>query len=91
MHIPTGQGAASECLSQHQTADTCHMTHTKHMHWIPNQIGDKYLTHPMGCCYTPGCSNNDKVDEANIFDNSVAKIPAKGLPNLDAIAEPEVW
>ena len=37
------------------------------------------------------CLHNDKVDEANIFDNSIAKVPAECLSNLDAISETKVW
>ena len=36
------------------------------------------------------CLHNDKVDEADVFDNSIAKVPAEGLSNLNTIAEPEV-
>ena len=37
------------------------------------------------------CSHNDKIDEADIFDKPIAKVPAECLSNLDAISEPKVW
>ena len=58
---------------------------------IPNETGDGELTHSVDCCCMLTCLHNDEVDKANVLDDPIAKIPAKGLPNLDTIAEPEVW
>ena len=36
------------------------------------------------------CSDDDKVDEADVPEEAISKIPAKGLPNLDPIPDAQV-
>ena len=87
-----GRCAALACF--YDSAAAKHVAlghHDKFMLYFPNESSDRELTHPVGCCYMLACLHNDKIDEANILDDPIAKVPAKGLSNLDTIAQPEVW
>ncbi len=53
-------------------------------------IGCLGLTSQPVSWQAQACSYNDKVHKADVLDDTVAKIPAKRLPNLDSVADPQI-